>query len=429
MDIRIESPPTGGTVRAIASKSQAHRLLVCAALADKETYIKCSESSGDIEATVGCLNSLGADIKYDGAGFVIKPVAQPVSESMVTQTCGESGATLRFMLPVCCALGVPADFIMVGRLRDRPSSPLLEQLAANGCVISMYRGNLISSGQLTAGEYDLPGNVSSQFISGLLLALPLLEGDSVINVEGRVESLPYVTLTLNVLERFGVRVKHRGSRGGRGAVYLIEGSQRYISRGEYSVEGDWSNAAPWLSAGAISGSGVTCSNLNPGSSQGDMAILRLLERFGANVAYEGDSVTVTPSKLYGIQIDAADTPDLVPLLAVVASVAKGETLITNAGRLRMKESDRLHAVAETLRVLGADITEKQDSLHIKGVKSLEGGSVPSFSDHRIVMMAAIASLVSDNPVTINVAESVTKSYPNFFKDFELLGGKVSEVSW
>ena len=427
MDIRIEKPPGGGEVKAIASKSQAHRLLICAALSDKESYIKCPESSDDIEATAGCLKSLGASIEHDGEGFAVKPVKYPVSERMVTQVCGESGATLRFMLPVCGALGVPADFIMVGRHRDRPTSPLLEELAANGCVISMYKGNLISSGKLSAGDFDLPGNVSSQFISGLLLALPLLDGESVINVEGRVESLPYVTLTLNVLEMFGIKIRHRGSRGGRGAVYLIEGLQNYRSQGAYSVEGDWSNAAPWLSAGAISGSGVTCTNLNLGSFQRDMAILRLLERFGANVAYEGDSVTVTPSKLRGIQVDAADTPDLVPLLAVVASVAKGETLINNIGRLKMKESDRMRAVAETLRTLGADISEKQDGLLIRGVKTLSGGTVQSNNDHRIVMMAAIASAVCENPVTINVAEPITKSYPGFFKDFEVLGGIAAEV--
>jgi len=401
-------------------------MLICAALSDKKTYIKCSERSDDLDATVSCLESLGARIRHDGSGFDVIPVGMPVPTELVTQVCGESGATLRFMLPVCCALGVPADFLMLGRLRKRPSSPLLEQLVANGCVISMYRGSLRCSGKLGSGEYFLQGNISSQFISGLLLSLPLIEGDSVINVEGVVDLISYVTMTLDVLRTFGIKVRRSGSRSGRGAVYLIEGSQRYRSPGEASVEGDWSNAAPWLCAGALGGSGVTCTDLNLGSSQGDMAVTRLLERFGANVAYEGDSVTVSPGKLNGIDIDALDAPSLVPMLAVVASVAHGDSNITNAGRLRMKDSDRLRAVTETLRTLGADILERPDGLLIRGVTALTGGTVPSFSDHRIIMMAAIASAVCVNPLTINVAEAVFKSYPGFFDDFAKLGGKVEE---
>jgi len=291
----------------------------------------------------------------------------------------------------------------------------------------MHKGSLRCSGKLSSGEYFLQGNISSQFISGLLLALPLLEGHSVISVEGVVESMPYVTMTLDILKTFGIKVHLRGLRGGRGAIYLIDGPQRYHSPGALGVEGDWSGAAPWLSAGAIRGSGVTCTGLNLGSSQGDMAITRLLERFGAKVAYEGDGVTVYPAKLRGIEIDASGTPDLVPFLAAVAAAAKGETVINNAGWLRHRESDRLRAVTETLRTLGADITERQDGLVIRGGKALAGGSVTSFSDHRIVMMAAIASAMCDGPVTITVAGAVLKSYPAFFEDFARLGGRIVVV--
>jgi len=425
MNVLIEKPLSGGTVKAIASKSQAHRLLICAALSDRETFIECAERSDDIDATVGCLKSLGAGIKHDGEGFTVTPIKTPIAGEQVTQVCGESGATLRFMLPVCCALGVPADFILVGQLRDRPISPLLEQLAANGCGVSILKSSIRCTGKLGSGEFFLQGSISSQFISGLLLSLPLLEGYSVINVEGSVESMPYVTMTLEALDAFGIAVKRRGTRAGRGAIFLVEGSQSYRSPGRVRVEGDWSNAAAWLGAGAIGGSGVTCTGLNLGSSQGDMAIMRLLARFGANVAYEGGSVTVAPAKLRGIQIDASDTPDLVPVLSVVASVAEGETLIGNAGRLRLKESDRLRSVTETLRALGAEIRETEDGLVIRGVESLRGGTVTSFSDHRIVMMAAVASVVCRAPVAINVAEAVSKSYPGFFADFEALGGKVT----
>jgi len=428
MVIRIEKPLIGGEVKAIASKSQAHRLLICAALSDKATYIECEERSDDIDATVGCLESIGASISHDGVGFTVEPIKFPPPDELVTQVCGESGATLRFMLPVCCALGIPADFKMIGQLRERPTSPLLEQLAANGCSISMSKGNTICSGQLQSGEYNLHGNVSSQFISGLLLALPMLEGESVINVEGKVESMPYVTMTLDALKAFGIKVKQRGGRARRGAIFLIEGSQRYKSPGKVKVEGDWSNAAPWLCAGAIAGNGVTCTGLNLGSSQGDMATIRLLSYFGADVAYGANSVTVTPvGKLRGIQIDAADTPDIVPVLAVVASVTKGETVIINAERLRLKESDRLNAVTDIMRSLGADISQTQDGFIIKGKKTLKGGTVPSYGDHRLVMMAAVASAVCENPVIINVAEAINKSYPRFFKDFEQLGGKILEV--
>jgi len=427
LDIRIEKPPEGGEVRAAASESQAHRLLICAALADKKTRIECAERSDDVDATVSCLESLGARIGHDGAGFEVLPAGAQAPAGPIAQVCGESGATLRFMLPVCCALGIPADFLMLGQLRKRPKSPLLEQLVANGCGITMQKGRLSCSGKLSSGEYFLQGYISSQFISGLLLALPLLEGSSVISVEGVVESMPYVTMTLDILKAFGIRVHLRGLRGGRGAVYLIDGPQRFLTPGSLGVEGDWSNAAPWLSAGAIRGSGVTCTGLNLGSSQGEMAITRLLERFGAKVAYEGDKVTVFPAKLRGIEIDASDTPDLVPFLAVVAAVAKGETVIKNAGRLRHKESDRLRAVTETLRTLGADITERQDGLVIRGVNALTGGSVTSFSDHRIVMMAAIASAMCDGPVTITVADAVSKIYPAFFDDFARLGGRIVAV--
>jgi len=425
VNIKIEKPISGGKVKAIASKSQAHRLLICSALSEKETYIECAERSDDIDATVGCLVSLGAGISHDGEGFTVVPISFPAAKEPVTQVCGESGSTLRFMLPVCCALGVPADFVLVGQLRDRPTSPLLEQLAANGCSIHINKSSIRCTGELCSGEYYLQGNVSSQFISGLLLSLPLLEGDSVINVEGMIESSPYVAMTLEALKVFGIKVKPRGSRAGRGAVFLIEGSQRYRTPGKVRVEGDWSNAAVWLGAGALGGDGVTCTGLNLGSSQGDMAIMRLLARFGADVAYGGGSVTVAPAKLSGIHIDAAETPDLVPVLSAVASVAEGETTISNAGRLRIKESDRLRSVTEALLALGADIRESQDGLIIRGVKALRGGKVTSFSDHRIVMMAAAASIVCKKPVTIDVAEAVAKSYPDFFRDFEALGGQAT----
>jgi len=427
MIITVRKPPSGGQIKAIASKSHAQRVLICSALSDKESYIVCSERSDDIDATVGCLNSLGAKIIHDGVGFSVSPILTSDAEKNITVICGESGATLRFLLPVCGALGVPTEFVTKGSLRQRPTSPLLEQLSEQGCEITMSKGNISCKGKLQSGEFTLHGNVSSQFISGLLLALPLIDGDSIINVEGKVESLPYINLTLDGLRDFGINVSMRGSKAGRGAVYIVPGPQRYISPGNITVEGDWSNAAAWLTAGALGGEGFTCTGLNLGSSQGDMAIIRQVERFGASVEYGGDSVTVNSAKTRSIQYDTSDTPDLVPMLALLASVSDGETFISNAGRLRLKESDRLHAITETLKILGADISEIHDGLIIRGRESLHGGVVSSFGDHRIVMMAAIASIVCKNPVTIEGAQAVSKSYPGFFDDFKALGGLIEEA--
>jgi 3-phosphoshikimate 1-carboxyvinyltransferase len=427
LNVEVIKPVNGGEIKAIPSKSQAHRLLICAALADGGTYIECGETSDDIDATVRCLNSLGASVTHDGAGFAVKPLAAPASSDVITQDCGESGSTLRFMLPVCCALGATAEFIMRGRLPERPMMPLLKAINLHGCEFSATGNNLRCSGQLTSGVFELPGDVSSQFTSGLLLALPLLGDDSVLIVEGKEESRRYASLTLDALGRFNIRIERKVPQANVRSIYVIKRSEGFRSPGKASVDGDWSNAAFWLCAGAIGGNEVTCSGLNLGSRQGDMAILRLLERFGADVAYEASSVTVKPSGLRGIEIDASDVPDLVPALSVVAAVAEGDTLVYSAGRLRMKESDRLASITAALRDLGADVDKTHDGLIIRGKKALSGGTTTSFGDHRIAMMAAIASTVCENPVTIKGAEAVNKSYPGFFRDFEKLGGVVRSV--
>jgi len=422
MTIEITKAPYGGTVAAVPSKSHAHRLLICAALADVDTYITCGAESDDIDITSGCLKNLGARLDRDASGFTVKPIAYPMPDGTIKLDCGESGSTLRFMLPVCCALGASAEFIMRGRLPRRPMEPLLGQLAAHGCEIARDAdGNLKCSGGLTGGVYEIPGDISSQFISGLLLSLPLINDNSEISVTGKTESGPYIEMTMDALRIFGINIDRAND------VYKISGGRRYRSPGVVNVEGDWSNAAFWLCAGAIGGGGITCTGLNLDSGQGDRAVTRLLEEFGANVVFGEHSVTVTPGKLQGIAIDAGDTPDLVPALSAVAAVADGETTIYNAGRLRIKESDRLRAVSETLRTLGADINETRDSLLIKGKGALRGGTVSSFADHRIAMMAAITSIVCENPVIITDAGAVNKSYPGFFTDFEKLGGKTSEI--
>jgi len=445
MNVRITRSIRGGAVRAIASKSGAHRLLICAALADGDTFIICPERSEDIDATARCLQTLGVVARYERDGFAVTPVSgreakqyapgaaarygrdgfavTPVSglgAKRYALDCGESGSTFRFMLPVCGALGVRAAFYLGGRLPERPMSPLYDEMASHGCTLSEPGiSPLVCDGQLTSGNYTLPGNISSQFISGLLFALPILSGDSVIRVTGVLESRPYVDMTLDALRLFGITVMEE-----EGRVFRVPGGQIYRSPHEITVEGDWSNAAFWLSAGAIGKGAVICKGLNMNSRQGDRAVAGFLERFGASVVCVGDTVTVSPGKLHGIDIDAGDTPDLVPVLAAVAAVAQGKTVIRNAGRLRLKESDRLRAVAASLSGLGADITETEDGLAVIGKNQLAGGQTESFGDHRIAMAAVVVSAACEAPVEIRGAEAVNKSYPGFFNDFDAyLGGE------
>ena len=425
MTVTITKPIKGGTINAIASKSAAHRLLICAALASKdETFVQCPERSEDIDATAQCLNALGANIHYKGDGFYVKPINVQLSSVL---PCKESGSTLRFLLPVCGALGVNAELHMAGRLPSRPLTGLYEEMERHGCTLSPHGVSpLVCQGQLTSGDYSIAGNISSQFISGLLFALPLLDGESNILVKGKLESRPYVDMTLEALQLFGIEVEEKVMEGS--LIFSVKGGQKYQSPKTVHAEGDWSNAAFWLSAGAIGKNSITMEGINLNSRQGDKAIVNFLKRFGAKVdiTEESNTISISPGKLRGIEIDASQTPDLVPILSAVASVAEGKTVIRNAKRLRIKESDRLKAVTETLTQLGADIKETDDGLIIVGQKMLKGGEVHSFGDHRIAMTAAVLSAVCENPVVINGAHAVRKSYPAFFEDFNnVLGGEVS----
>jgi 3-phosphoshikimate 1-carboxyvinyltransferase len=412
----------GGAIGAIASKSAAHRLLICASLADDETFIHCHERSQDIDATARCLKSLGSVIRYKKKGFLVTPLKKTKNPSKErTADCGESGSTLRFLLPVCGSLGMNVKFNMKGRLPARPLTGLYEEMTSHGCMLSEQgRSPLFCGGKLTSGKYSLPGNISSQFISGLLFALPLLEDRSSIRVTGGLESRPYVDMTIEALRLFGITVQEEEIPD---LTFNIQGSQTYRSPKNIRTEGDWSNAAFWLCAGAIGSDSVTCTGLNEDSRQGDRAIIEILKNFGARVSSYNGTVTVSPGELNGIDIDAKDIPDLVPVLAAVASTAEGKTVISGAERLRLKESDRLRTVVTSLSSLGADIKETEDGLIIHGKNKLTGGEVRSFGDHRIAMTAAILSAVCSNTVLIRDAEAVKKSYPAFFDDFQKkLGG-------
>lgn len=383
-------------VRIIPSKSDAHRALICAALSKTPCEIICSATSKDIEATKDCLQAL-ADDKLE-------------------MHCGESGSTLRFLLPVMAALSHRAKFYPEGRLPERPLSPLYEELENHGCRLSPQGSvPLTIEGQLKPGDYHIPGNVSSQYISGLLFALPLLNGDSRILIEGNLESAGYVEMTLKTLQDFGIRVEPIETG------YLVPGRQEYDGPPVYEVEGDWSNGCFWLAAGALREEGIKVSGLDINSLQGDKKIIDILRDMGAEVSVDTDGITIKGGSLRGITIDAAQIPDMVPILAVVAAAAEGTTEIINAGRLRIKESDRLATVAEVMHALGGQIEELSEGLCITGSKTLRGGRIDAHNDHRIVMMAAVASLISREKVIIDGSDAVQKSYPGFFQVMEDIG--------
>ncbi len=400
-----------GCVRVPASKSQAHRLLICAALGEAPCEIVCDGVSADILATADCLRALGAQIRVEGAHITVRPIpGAPATRCELS--CGESGSTLRFLLPLAGALGTEAVFRMQGRLPERPLAPLDELLCAHGMTLRREDNLLICSGKLRAGEYSLPGNVSSQYISGLLMALPRLEAESTLSVTGTVESGGYITMTEDALRLAGLEFEKENNR------YSIPGGQKPKLPAKLSVEGDWSNAAFFLAAGALSEQGVKVLGLQRDSSQGDAAVLGILDRFGAELLTEGNEVRIRRGSLRGIEIDAAQIPDLIPVLSVVAAGAEGETRIRNAARLRLKESDRLKSTAALLRALGGEVTELDDGLLIRGRGGLRGGSADSFGDHRIAMSAAAASCLCREPVTVLGSECVKKSYPRFWDDWE-----------
>ena len=404
-----------GEVHIPASKSQAHRMLLCAAMGESEVTLRCRGLSKDILATVACLKALGASVDAEGEVLHLRPVSAP-PPGLCLLPCGESGSTLRFLLPLVGALGASAVFEREGRLPERPIEPLGRELCRNGMDIRSDGARLSCSGQLRPGAFSLPGNISSQYISALLMTLPLLEGESTLRIEGTLESAAYVAMTEEVLRLGGVRTEKTGYG------YRIPGGQRCRFAPELSVEGDYSNAAFFLCAGALSERGIRVTGLDPQSRQGDRAIVPLLEEMGAQVASDGSSVTVKRDALHGITIDASPIPDLIPVLSVVAAAASGETRVIHAQRLRLKESDRLHSTTQMLRALGAEAEELPDGLVIRGGRTLAGGTVDACGDHRIAMSAAVAGGICRGAVTICGSECVQKSYPDFWTDFQQLKG-------
>ena len=417
MRATISPGPLRGTLDAIPSKSDAHRAILAAALSDGPTDIVLSSFSQDIEATVACAAALGASAVRTPSGLRITPRPHGAS-ARPALFFGESGTTARLVLPVAAALCAQAEAGGAGRLPERPMSAICRALSETGCRLSGDRLPLSLRGPLRAGVYELPGNISSQYISGLLFALPLLEGDSVIALTSPLQSSGYVDMTLRTLAAFGIEADAR--QGG----WLVRGGQTYRSPGTYAVEGDYSNSAVWLCAGALGGD-VTVCGLDPASLQPDRAVVQILERFGAQVDCAGGACRVRPGAgSRPLRLDVSETPDLVPVLAVLLASAAGESALENAGRLRLKESDRLHTVTGLLRDLGAQAEEARDSMRIAGRGALCGGRTDAHGDHRIAMAAALAASVCSAAVTIENAQAVEKSYPGFFSDLRKLGGRI-----
>ena len=389
MNLTITPGKLSGTVTPPPSKSQAHRLLICAALAGEGSVIHNLADSQDTRATRRCLAELTTDRR-----------------TLPELDCGESGSTLRFLIPLALALRGGGVFTGHGRLMERPQKPYFDLFDEKGIQYEQKDGVLTVEGRLTPGEYRLPGNVSSQFFTGLLLALPLLDGPSAIIPTTPLESEGYIGMTLDAMHEFGVDIASTRSIPPH---YLVSGGRRY-QRAEVTVEGDWSQAAFWYAANCL-GCTVDVRGVSQYSTQGD----RVIESLCLELSQPGDT-----------EIDMSGCPDLAPPVAAAAAVRQGTTRLVNAGRLRIKESDRLAAITAALNALGARVTEHPDSLTIYGRDGLTGGTVDCCNDHRIAMMAAIAATRCREPVTLLGAECVAKSYPDFWEHYRMLGGLFHE---
>ena len=393
MDITINPCRLRGELNVIPSKSQAHRLLICAAFSDKTTLLRCAETNRDIDATAGCLTALGAKIIRTDSGYTVFPIETVPEKAQMN--CRESGSTLRFLLPVAGALGVDAMFTMEGRLPQRPLSPLWEEMERMGCTLTRPAPDTIRcTGKLRPGAYRIDGGVSSQYITGLLLALSLLDAPSQLEITGKVESRPYIEMTKAAISLFGGDPSHPGEK-------------RFHSPGAVSVEGDWSNGAFFLAANEL-GSNLTLHGLDPASPQGDRAVLGILPLLRSGAP----------------RISAADIPDLVPILSVAAAWNHG-AVFTDIRRLRMKESDRVASVIAMLKSLGGRADADENTLTVFPSR-LTGGVVDSFNDHRIAMSAAIAATACTGPVIVLGAECVSKSYPSFWEEYRRLGGNYEQ---
>ena len=428
MKVKIKPKKLGGTIPIPPSKSYSHRAIIAAALAtsnkDKEvSRIDNLKYSVDITTTTEIMENWGANIEIGEDFEIIKGNSGIVNPKDEYTQCNESGSTIRFLIPIGLSSNNKIVFDGKGKLVERPLDSYYKIFDEQGIKYSNNNGwlPLNVDGQLKSGKYEIEGNISSQYITGLLYALPLLNGDSELRINKTLESKGYIDLTLEILEMSGIKVENNNYKS-----FFIKGNQKY-NPFDYVIEGDYSQVAFWIVAGIL-GSEIKCLHVKKDSLQGDREIIEIVQRMGANVEIFDDYIIVKPSQTYGTVIDISQCPDIGPILTVLAALSKGETKIINAERLRIKESDRITSIKTELNKLGANVEEVGDSLVINGVERLTGSTeLSAWNDHRIAMSLAIASIKCDGEIVIDEAESVKKSYPHFWEDFKKMGGDVEKI--
>lgn len=414
MNVLITPGPISGTVAVPPSKSQTHRAIIAASLSKGKSVIHNAAVNDDIAATIAAMEKIGVKIINNGSQLIVNGVSRVIVSDDNFIDCNESGSTLRFILPILSLSREKVIYTGKPGLMKRPMSTYDEICRQHGLNYQQTDKTIMVSGTLTPGIYNVPGSVSSQFISGLLFALPLLKGDSEIHIGEPLESKGYVDMTVDVLRRFGIAIEERD------AVYYVRGNQSYVPA-NLTIEGDHSQMAFFAAAGVLSGD-VLCKNITTASLQPDRRILDVITAMNGIVERQAAGILFRKSDLHGCVVDVAQCPDIAPIIAVLGAGAKGVTTIENAARLKYKESNRLQTTTDILRAFGVEVKMTDTSLIIHGRPSFEGGLIDPAPDHRIVMSAAIAATRATKPVLIKRAEAVNKSYPNFFNDFKSVGG-------
>lgn len=411
MDKKIIPSVLCGEVNIPPSKSAAHRALICAALSEGTSRVTPFCTSKDIQATVACLKALGMRVETDKEGYTVHR-AETLKNGILD--FNESGSTARFLLPVAAALGADVTAQGKGRLPQRPMDVLTSLMREHGVEVSSDKLPMALKGKMTSGDFALPGNISSQYISGLMLAAPLMEGDTYIIPTTSLESVGYIDMTISAMQRQGVTVEETNNG------WKISAEQTY-QPADIQIEGDWSQVAFFMSAAAVGGD-IKIHGLDFASKQGDMAALDVFAAFGADITIKDGVLQVKKGTLRGIEVNAADIPDMVPAIAATAAFAQGKTVIHSAERLRIKESDRIKTTIAALTAMGIKTEEREDGMLIYG-GCPKGGVIDGANDHRIVMAFSIAAAFAEGESTILGTEAVSKSYPEFFEDFIKLGGK------
>lgn len=420
--ITIGNGPLQGAVKIPPSKSMSHRAIMAAALANGKSTINNLIFSKDIIATIACMRNIGAEIEIKDNSVQIKGTGGVTLKNRVFY-CEESGSTIRFMIPIGMmdqSNEEPIVFHGEGRLKTRPMTPYFDIFNEKNIKYD-YPNSLPLTiwGNLQSGEYKLPGDVSSQFVTGLMYALALADKPSVIKMTSKLESKSYVDMTIDVLKSFGVAINNENYQS-----FDVPGNVEFTAR-EYTVEGDYSQVAFFIVAGLINND-LLLHGLKESSLQGDREILNIVKRMNGNIEFIDGTLHVKKSKTIATDIDMSEIPDMLPAISVLAALSEGTTRLYNGQRIRLKESDRIKAMYTELTKLGAKIEETEDGLLITGVKRLSGGNVEGWNDHRIVMALAVAATICDEPVGITDAHAITKSYPHFFEDLKSIGGIVHE---